>query len=144
MKSTSLENLLDLTLPLGGTLILRNEVGTGEYKGKVYTYKKSSSWCTIFPKGSKNSETAEHIHLRKNLFTFATLYRPLNRTPQLTFWKSIEDSRLFLEEDDQKKPLFSYIFPSFYTWEPKQTPLLENHAIFEKWQNKNGESFALS
>jgi hypothetical protein len=144
MKERTFLELLDLTLPLGGGLILRNAFATGEFKGKSYIYKAGKSWCTIYPESSSNSEEKEHIHIKRGQFHYAALFEPEKRTPQLTFWEDEASSRPFLQKEaGGKKPPFVYIFPPFYDWDLKALPIEDNQALYHKWKDQHGRIFPL-
>ena len=144
MKKLTFSEILDLTLPLGGGLILRNQFATGEYKGKAYIYKMSKSWCTIYPKKCSNPEEEEHIHLKMGHFHFASLFLPEKRTPQLTFWQNKEDATPFLtKEKEAIKPPFVYVFPSFYDWSKEASPIQKNQEVFQSWLENNGKTFEI-
>lgn len=134
-EDRSFVSLLDALIPLGGGFILRNSFSTAELKGEIYTFKVGGDWVTIFPKRASSSEEFPHIHLKWKEVTFGVIRDYEKRTSQLTFWEKLEDF------NEDLKPPFAFVFPSFFDWKNEAAPILKNRELFNNWIEKYGRTW---
>ena len=127
--------LIKELVSLGGTIILRNDSGTTELRGNDFTVRESDSWLTIYHSVCENPEHRSHLHLRKDMFSFAEIIENPGYTPFMAFWKTEFRSEAIGEK---QKPTFAIYFPSFYDWSGgEKKSIEENQIIYKRWLENN-------